>query len=230
MFNDFYKLKWTFASVNGKFFERSLWAVSSLTFFLISALHSASLVRANELHLGKYSACVVCNEPGKVYLCTYSTKAQSLDGGVSLPTINIKGLQFACIQEIAQYGGHGQCAYVRKSLADCKGEEYTLKNTAAVEQKRTPETNEGDHADVDEALKEKDTSQPTLVDETKKTYNSATKSVKKTIDNTSKTVQKTYDKTTDAVKDSVKSVGKGIGNAASTTYKCVTSFFQKCGE
>lgn len=229
MFNKLYKWKLSDRLVFGhSLLKHSILAslfIFSLGLFFIFPL---SLLHANELEGEGYTACVVCNEPGKVYQCRYQPNDINTETTSTPLTINVKGLQFACIQEIAQYGGHGQCAYVRKSSTDCNGEIYTLKNTSSIEQVRLPQTFDEDQFNTDEALKPKEKSQPTLVDETKKTYKNTTKSVQKTFDKTSKTVKKTYDKTSDVVKDSVKSVGQGIGDAASTTYKCITSFFQKC--
>ena len=229
MFNKLYKWKLPTRLVFEHCCMKHFVLASICTFLLgLSFLFPLSLLHANELEGEGYTACVVCNEPGKVYQCKYQPQTLNTETPSSPLTINVKGLQFACIQEIAQYGGHGQCAYVRKSSTDCNGEIYTLKNTSSIEQVRSPQTIDEGQSSTDEALKPKEKPQPTLVDETKKTYKTTTKSVQKTFDKTSETVKKTYDKTSNAVKDSVKSVGQGIGDAASTTYKCITSFFQKC--
>lgn len=231
MFNWFCKWKLPIRFVYRLFFAllgRSIFATIFFLSLAFTFVNSATLLKANELDERGYTACVVCNDPGKVYQCSYRPNELFTENSSSPPTINIKGLQFACIQEIAQYGGHGQCAYVRKSSKDCNGEIYTLRNSSSIEQVRAPQTLDEDQSSTDGAIKPKEKSQPTLVDETKKTYKKTTKSVQKTLDKTSNTVKKTYDKTSDVVKDSVKSVGQGIGDAASTTYKCITSFFQKC--
>lgn len=180
---------------------------------------------AKQAHAAEASACVICNDPGKVYQCNYKSALGYTPANQSqITTINIKGLQFACIQEIAQYGGHSQCAAARRTVAECNGELYNLKNNASLEQKVTPV----EQVDAAEGAQgqplPKDKPQPTLVGETEKTYKKTTKSVKKTYNKTTQTVKKTFDKTTSAVK----TVGKGIGNAASTTYNCLTSFFKKC--
>jgi hypothetical protein len=213
--------------------------VSFVAFLNLAFIHQAN---ANEARPGEVGACVICNDPGKVYQCTFKQSSYQPDtsGQTDVsrqpevtgqsPTVNIKGLQFACIQEIAQYGGHAQCAAVRKSFKDCNGEVYQLKNSASVEQILIPATpkpeQELQESNVEPSKKE----QPTLVGETQKTYKKTTKTVKKTFDKTSNTVKKTYDKTSNVVKKSVKSVGQGIGDAASTTYECLTSFFTKCGK
>ena len=229
MFNTLCKWKLSFGRVFWRsFLKQSVLASIGALSLGFSILFSHSLLHANEINGEGYSACVVCNELGKVYQCRYQPNQLNTDPSAIPPVINVKGLQFACIQEIAQYGGHGQCAYVKKSSADCNGEIYTLKNTSSIEQDYLPQTAGDDQSSTDGALKTQKKAQPTLVDETKKTYKNTAKSVQKTFDTTSKTVKKTYDKTSDVVKDSVKSVGQGIGDAASTTYKCITSFFQKC--
>lgn len=198
--------------------------------YCVSFFSTLDKAMANEATSSEAGACVICNDPGKVYQCTFKSSSYQPDTAGQSRTINIKGLHFACIQEIAQYGGHGQCAAVRKSINDCNGEIYQLKNKASVEQILVPVKPETDQLPQESNAKSPQKDQPTLVGETKKTYKKTTKSVKKTFDNTSKTVKKTYDKTSTVVKKSVKSVGQGIGDAASTTYDCLTSFFTKCGK
>ncbi len=170
------------------------------------------------------SVCVICNDPGKVYQCRFGTaETQSgyqPDQTTNLNNVNIKGLEFSCIQEIAQYGAHGQCAANRKNPTECGGELYYLKNRSAVELK--PD-NQPEEQPIEAARPPKQ-KPPTLVDETKKTYKQTTKSVQKGYNKTTETVKKGYDST----KSTVKSVGETIGDAATTTYKCITSFFNKC--
>lgn len=203
----------------------------SMVISLTLSLSFSTQVLATDTHSETVGACVICNDPGKVYQCTYKPSSYQPEATGLSPTINIKGLQFACIQEIAQYGGHGQCAADRRSYENCKGEVYHLKNTRSVEQLYSPANKpKDDQTPYERNLKPAEKPQPTLVDETKKTYKKTSKTVKKTLDKTTKTVQKTYDKTSNVVKKSVKQVGKGIGDAASTTYDCLTSFFQKCGK
>jgi|GEM_PF-6934007 len=201
----------------------------ALSNFEISNFTLINQAIANEATSSEVGACVICNDPGKVYQCTYKQSSYQPDASGQLPTINIKGLHFACIQEIAQYGGHGQCAAVRKSFKDCNGEIYQLKNSSSVEQILVPAKPKPDQLQQESNVEPTEKDQPTLVGETKKTYKKTTKTVKKTFNNTSKTVKKTYDNTSNVVKKSVKSVGQGIGDAASTTYECLTSFFTKCG-
>lgn len=201
-----------------------------VSFFALSNLAFIHQANANEAQPGEVGACVICNDPGKVYQCTFKQSSYQPDVSGQSPTVNIKGLQFACIQEIAQYGGHAQCAAVRKSFKDCNGEVYQLKNSASVEQVLIPATPKPEQDLKESNVEPPKKDQPTLVGETQKTYKKTTKTVKKTFDKTSKTVKKTYDKTSNVVKKSVKSVGQGIGDAASTTYECLTSFFTKCGK
>lgn len=210
-------------------FARAILSFCFITAALSVAFQTKAL--AADPHSEVIGACVICNDPGKVYQCTYKPSTYHPETTGHSPSINIKGLQFACIQEIAQYGGHGQCAADRRSYENCNGEVYHLKNSRAVEQIFVPAHKPKDDQSLQgQELKPTKKPQPTLVDETQKTYKKTTKTVKKTINKTTKSVQKTYDKTSDVVKKSVKSVGKGIGDAASTTYDCLTSFFQKCGK
>lgn len=173
------------------------------------------------------NVCVICNAPDKVYQCTYQTPP-----GTEL-NLNQKGLHFACIKEIAQYGEHGQCAAVRNQQTACNGEPYALKNTASL-YKPAPEgeapagdviENEGEEeggiAETEPPQKNK---QPTLVDETAKTYESAKETVKQGLKKTQDTVSDGYDKTSKGVK----SVGDSISDAASDTYECLKSWFSNC--
>ncbi len=158
--------------------------------------------------------CVICNEPGKVYQCTLDSPAPV--------TPNKKGVQFACIQEIAQYGAHGQCATLRKDEESCQGAPYRLKNTAALYQ--PPETSEPEPAQTVQPHK------PNLVDDAKTTFKNTQETVEKGYDSTKETVKKGYETTTKTVEKTAKKVGNSITDAASTTYECLTSFFKKCGD
>lgn len=183
------------------------------------------------------SVCVICNEPGKVYQCYYpapdgvSHQAQS---NQYLPDqeaqkvekvlpVNVRGLQFACIQEIAQYGNHGQCAAARKTAAECGGEPYDLKQTEILKEKNAAPAVEQAQEPQEKVVPAPN--KPTLVDETKKSYKKTSETVKKGYKSTADTVESGFKKTTKTVKN----VGDKIGDAAKTTYKCLTSFFQKCG-
>ena len=158
--------------------------------------------------------CVICNEPSKVYQCT-------LDSAPHI-TPNKKGVQFACIQEIAQYGGHGQCATLRKDEESCQGEPYRLKNTAVLYQ--PPETGQPEPEQTVQPHK------PNLMDDAKTTFKKTQKTVEKGYDSTKETVKKGYETTTTTVEKTAKKVGNSISDAASTTYECLTSFFKKCGD
>lgn len=165
------------------------------------------------------SVCVICNEPAKVYQCNYS----NLTTTANVKTINIKGVHFSCIREIAEYGSHGQCAAARNVNNNCNGEPYQLKSLPAVTIKQ-PEKEDTDGT----ALKEEDTQpqkQPTLVETTEETYKQTTKQIKEGVEKTTTTVKKGYDQTT----ETVKSIGNSIGDAATGTYNCVISLFQNCG-
>lgn len=223
--------------------NRSLFAVGFSWLILTAQPLHAQQADAPPLRNAENSVCVICNEPGKVYQCYYPAP----DGVLAKPQsdqylpdqevkkvervapVNVRGLQFACIQELAQYGNHGQCAADRKTTAECGGEPYDLKQTAALNGGDvTPSTidqTEGNAAEVAPVQKK-----PTLVDETKKTYQKTTETVKKGYNSTADTVESGYKKTSKTVKKTVETVGDSIGDAAKTTYKCLTSFFQKCGK
>ncbi len=208
-------------------------------FAALAVLALPAAARADE-----FSVCVICNDPGKVYQCSLSY--QPPEGSISGP--NQRGLQFACIQEVARYGNHGQCAANRKTALECGGEPYRLRNQSVlyqpnpVEAIEEPDTSSEqpdqpivtkqdpqDPADVEAPVKvKKKDQQPSLVDTTEQTYEATKDTVKKGYEKTSDSVKTGYDKTSDTVKKTVKSVGDGIGSAAKTTYNCLTSFFQKC--
>ncbi len=178
------------------------------------ALLSVLLIIASPLKAENLDVCVICNSPNKVYQCTYQSPA-----GYEL-NLNLKGLQFACIKEIAQYGEHGQCAAARNQQTNCNGEAYLLRNTAGLYKPLATE----ETAETPEITEQPGKKQPTLVDETSKTYENTKETVKKGYDKTKETVNKGYNKTT----KTVKSVGKTIKDAASTTYDCIASFFSDC--
>lgn len=185
-----------------------------------------SLLSPGNLQAETINICVICNDPGKVYQCGIAY--QPVGGTLSEP--NRQGLQLACIQEIAKYGNHSQCAASRKTGADCGGEPYTLKDQSSLYTPReTVEETDQPPADISPATEQKKQppeEQPTLVDSTEKTYEQAKETVKDGYKKTSDTVKSGYDKT----KSTVKNVGDSIGSAAKTTYNCLTSFFTKCSE
>ncbi|GJM02502.1 MAG: hypothetical protein DHS20C08_10030 [Rhodomicrobium sp.] len=198
----------------------------SLSLSLTASVFLPLIILSQPATAETFSVCVICNEPGKVYQCgiTY----QSLDGVYRQP--NEKGLQFACIQEVAKYGNHSKCAASRKTAAECGGEPYTLKNQAIL---YSPPKNLEKEAEKitnapPPATPDKSKEQPTLVETTEKTYDKAKDTVSKSYEKTTDTVKTGYDKTSSTVKKTVKTVGDSIGSAAKTTYNCLTSFFQKC--
>ncbi len=163
------------------------------------------------------SVCVVCNDPGKVYQCTFNT----VDVGNVSP--NIRGFHFACIKELAQYGEHSQCAARRNDTIACSGEPYTLKNAQSLYK---PELEAEALAEGEQEISppSQQKKQPTLVDSTSKTYKKAVDSVEQGYESTKETVKKGYKSTT----KTVKSVGDKINDAAKTTYDCVMSLFSDC--
>lgn len=175
------------------------------------------------------SICVICNDPGKVYQCSISYKQTGYQPDGTINTPNRQGLQFACIQEIANYGKHGQCGASRQTPTQCGGEPYTLKDQSALYKTTPAATTDETNTPPDEnndAIKEQH--RPSLVESTQKSYDKASDNVKKGYDNTKSTVKKGYKKTTSTVKKTVKTVGDSIGSAAKTTYNCLTSWFNKC--
>lgn len=191
---------------------------------LVLTIALMATIPIKNLRAETQTVCVICNDPNKVYQCNYNLPDTT---GVSL---NIKGLQFACIKEIAQYGEHGQCAAARNVNNNCRGEPYALKNAGGLykpelENLTTTEQQE-DEAAPPPAEKQQP---PTLADETVKTYEKTKETVKSGYDKTKETVSEGYDKTSKTVKKTVNSVGKTINDAASTTYECLKSFFSDCG-
>lgn len=187
---------------------------------------SASFLSPRSLLAETINICVICNDPGKVYQCGIAYEPVS----ETLSEPNRQGLQLACIQEIAKYGNHSQCASSRKTGDACGGEPYTLKDQSSLYTPReTVVETDAPPADISptpEIQKQKPEEQPTLVDSTEKTYEQAKETVKDSYEKTSETVKTGYDKT----KTTVKTVGDSIGSAAKTTYNCLTSFFTKCSE
>ena len=174
---------------------------------------------ANLVQAANIDVCVICNNPNKVYQCRFESQPRQV------LSLNMKGVQFACIKEIAQYGEHGQCAAVRNQTTECNGEPYVLKETAGLYKPEQPEVTP--EAEVTEQPKKK--SPPTLVGETEKTYEKTKETVEKSYEKTKETVSKGYEKTETTVKTTVKTVGESISDAASTTYNCLKSFFSNCG-
>lgn len=166
--------------------------------------------------------CVICNDPGKVYQCTYNAPLSSSS------IVNLQGLQFACIQEIAQYGNHAQCAANRKTAVECNGIAYSLKYApvrAPLDQLQEEDPAVSPSEELTQTPKEQ---LPTLVDSTAKTYNKTKDTVEKGYETTKDTVKEGYKTTTSTISKTAKSVGSSISDAASSTYNCLTSLFSDC--
>jgi hypothetical protein len=179
-------------------FTRNLLSRSILLF-----LTGASVASAQE-------ACIICNGPDQVYLCSVekSDKVQKL--GVAE-----KAVQFVCITEMARLGGHSTCK-VRRDVdtSYCSGVPHTVSLAnlldATAEQAKQAEA----------AAKAAPTvaANPAPV---KPPPGSSPPDAPKTMVELAR-------RTSEQSSQQVKQAGKQVGGAVQKTWDCMVSLFQRC--
>jgi len=218
-------IKWNLRAKNSrtKHKQAGLVFLPSFSFLIIGIFAGFSVfLMVEKASAETINVCVICNDPGKVYQCAYNAPLSSSS------VVNLQGLQFACIQEIAEFGNHSQCAANRKTVVECNGIAYSLKHTP-VQVPAVQLQEEGLDASPSEELTQTPKEQPpTLVDSTAKTFNKTKDTVEKGYETTKDTVKDGYKTTTSTISETAKSVGSTISDAASSTYNCLTSLFSNC--
>ncbi len=147
------------------------------------------------------TVCVVCSEPAATYRCA----VEKSDKLARLGTIADKALQHVCIKEMARLKGHASCAVSRDATpATCQGlvQEIPLASLVAAP---------SEQAAVSPPAPEPAVPPPA-----------------KTSDGPPRTVQELAERTSETSKKQLKSVGDGIGDAASKTWECLTTLFKRC--
>lgn len=150
-------------------------------------------------------ACVVCSDPATVYRCTVEKSEKLSRFGIA----GEKAVQTVCIKELARQGGHASCAVRRDtSMANCDGvvREISLASLleAAPEQPQ-PASPPQEAAPAPLPAKPVDAK-----------------------DAPPRTMQELAERTGQQSKQQLKSVGDSVGNAASKTWGCLSSFFTRC--
>jgi hypothetical protein len=154
---------------------------------------------------GAQDYCVTCTGPDAKYHCI-------IGGNASVAARSSRG-QMLCITQLAQSGGHASCSVSRTTAEPCEGQVKTVlfptdePGTTPVEMPTPP---------PEAALP----APPAPVPAPQQPPGAA-EAIAKDSDNGLK-------KATDAVTGTVENTGKAIGNAASKTWKCLSSFFGDC--
>ena len=198
----------------------------------LMALCGASvLIGTTSAHAGEF--CVQCSEPAAQYRC-----AISQGGALTTPP----GGGLPCIRELARQGGHKTCAIRRNDPAACDGKLLVLApdpnsqippNSPLVEQKPPSDTQadaqqgtdpiNSDQVQDEQALstKEAPDAAPKTVEElAKKTYESS----QENLATAGRVVVDTASKTGGQIQNA----GEFVGDAAQTTWTCITSLFSDC--
>jgi len=173
-------------------------------FALALAILNVSPVQADEALF-----CLTCTEPARSYSCKVKT-----------PDANPgrRALRLYCIVRTAKEGGHDTCRASLSAVQDCKGKlkTYTYKGPAIPKGLQSKaEKLLGKTKSKQNKSKDKDDSEKsdTLVGITSQ----AVKSSREGLSGAGS-----------GVRDATRGTTKRVGNAARTTYRCVTSFFRDC--
>ena len=177
----------------------------------LSAVAGSSSSHAQE-------ACVVCDGPSAVYRCS----VEKSDRLARFGSVGDKALQHVCAKEMARQGKHEKCSVKRDvSLASCDGAPRMITLASLLEAETAPQP----------------ATPPPPIAAPKSTPSSGASAPPKTAASASakaepetpapavtqppRTVQEMAER---AGKDS----GGSIGDTAQRTWKCLTTFFQKC--
>ncbi len=159
--------------------------------------------------------CVTCTGPEAKYHCI-------IGGDASVAARSSRG-QMLCITQLAQSGGHASCSVSRTTTEPCEGQVKTVMFPAG-EPGTLPVTEAIPPAAPTAAPP---VAPPALTDGApppppapQQAPSAAGQMAKDSVDG--------LKKAGDAVTNTVQNTGKAIGNAASKTWKCLSSFFGDC--
>ncbi len=178
--------------------------------------------------------CVTCAAPDMTYRCNVESGDVVLNGS---------SLQLYCIRELARLGNHASCSVKRRRAVACAGETRTLVYGAPGQTPQSPaiastpnaagnaadETNSqaAGTGPIQLAPQDNVVSPPVLVP-LPKPVKGPPKTVEEMAKRAAKTSKKQLNKAGNVVVGGVKSAGKSVGNAAKTTWRCLSSLFTKC--
>jgi len=183
---------------------------NKLQFKLQFALAALAMLAITSSKVEAAEACVVCSEPAATYLC----EAQAAPEHQSALN-NSRLIQFACIKNIAKAYGHGSCKANQLQSQTCNGQVVLvdLSDMARRLVKRVPAPLRPGHNP-----KFKDpAAQP----------NTPTGEPKTVVELAKRTVQSSQRQLKNAGK-AVQNAGKVVTDSAKQTWRCLTTFFQKC--
>jgi len=163
--------------------------------------------------------CVTCTEPNKTYTCTVDTP-EAYPG--------TRALRLYCMVRTAKDGNHKTCGAKLSAASACNGapKTYTYKGPAipsALQSKAEKFLKKG-QSEPDAAGDNGDDKPDTVVKMTTR----AVKSSRKGLSSAGSGVRNATRGTTQRVGSAVRGAGAGVGNAAKTTYNCITSLFRDC--
>lgn len=171
--------------------------------------------------------CVSCNNPDKTYLCKIASDKDSTRNPAE---------KLNCAVNIAKDYHHESCAVKASHLGVCKSMMLSYGNTSDSNIYTLRRNRENNQSIFPQPEGENEVTQPDryTAPEHRQTPNRTTQDneePKTLVDLTNKVIKDTgerLDNTGDKIKDSAERAGDVIGNAARTTFDCVTSFFRKC--
>lgn len=144
--------------------------------------------------------CVTCDGPPRVYSCSYAPNANG-----DAPNKGQRALQFACIQDVARQYQHASCSVKRNQLGACNGVVHMMSQGPVVAPTAT----------ADQVGATVPTPVPPAA--AKVTQSSEPKTVVEMAKRTASDTQKQIDKS-----------ARSVSKAARSTWRCVSTLFQKC--
>jgi len=187
---------------------------------LLGALGFAALMVADtSADASETTFCVTCTEPAKTYTCTVDTP-EAFPG--------TRALRLYCMVRTAKDGNHKTCGAKLSAASACSGvpKTYTYKGPAipTALQSKAEKFLKKSQTGPDETGDSDDDKPDTVV----KLTTRAVKSSRKGLSSAGSGVRNVTRGTTQRVGGAVRGAGAGVGNAAKTTYNCITSLFRDC--
>jgi hypothetical protein len=168
---------------------------------------------------GDTTFCVTCTEPAQTYTCTVKTP-EAYPGA--------RALRLYCMVRTAKDGNHKTCGAKLSAASACSGapKTYTYKGPAipSALQSKAEKFLKKSQTGADAAGDSDDDKPDTVVKMTTR----AVKSSREGLSTAGSGVRDATRGTTKRVGSAVRGAGAGVGNAAKTTYNCITSLFRDC--
>jgi len=192
----------------------------------ISTFLVALLLAASDSAASAQDYCVTCTRPDAKYRCI-------IGGDASISARSTRG-QMLCITQLAQRGGHASCSVSRSATEPCEGQVKTVMFPAGEPTDTPPvaETLPPAAAPAAAPGAAPPPAAPSALTEGAPPPPAAPQPAPATVgefaQKTAKDTGEGLKKAGDAVTTTVDKTGKAIGQAASKTWKCLTSFFGDC--